>query len=144
MHNFVKKVIFVKHLFKSELYFGHILQYFDNISSIYKLNPLLQSNTKVLFSPSSYTKMFCSDERLIFVIPIPHVIIPTNSLYIFSTLFNFRLFPHFLKNKCQCFVQIVQNRNLSVLIDFKRFEIKTYTPVYHKYISRTGKVIRVV
>ena len=36
-----------------------------NIGSIYKIEPLLQLITKVLFAPTSYTKIFDRDKHLI-------------------------------------------------------------------------------
>ena len=65
MRSFEIEVVFVKHLFKSDLYFGHILQCFDNIDLIQKIEPLLQLNNKVLFSLLSSAKLFGSNDRLI-------------------------------------------------------------------------------
>ena len=65
MCGFEIEVVFVKHLFKSDLYFGHIYRYFDNIGSIYKIEPCWHFTNRVLFAPTSYTNMFGSDERLI-------------------------------------------------------------------------------
>ena len=45
--------------------FGNILRCFEHIGSIYKIEPLLHFNNKVLFARTSYTKMFGSNERLI-------------------------------------------------------------------------------
>ena len=47
------------------VYFSHIWRWLHHIGLIYKIELLLQVNNNVLFAPTSYTKMFCSEERLI-------------------------------------------------------------------------------
>ena len=57
MLSFEIEVIFMKHLFKSDLlYFAHIYICFENIGFIYKIELLLQLNNKMLFVTTSYTK----------------------------------------------------------------------------------------
>ena len=45
--------------------FGHIYWHFDNIDFIYKIEPLWHFSNKVLFAPTSHTKIIGSDSRLI-------------------------------------------------------------------------------
>ena len=79
---------------------------------IYKIESLLHFTNKVLFAPTSYAKMFCSDERLIqfclyLVIPINFEIYMKN-LYIGYINVEIRLFRFFYE-------EIFTNGNHSTL-----------------------------
>ena len=66
MHSFEIEVIFVKHLLRHNCILVTLNDVLTMcIGPIYKIEQLLQCNNKVLVSPSSYTKMFGSDEHLI-------------------------------------------------------------------------------
>ena len=56
------EVIFVKHLFKLDLYFSHIKRSSGHFGSIYKIEPRLKT---ALWTPTSYAKMFGNNDRLI-------------------------------------------------------------------------------
>ena len=54
MRSFEIEVVFVKNFLKLDLYFGHISRCFENIGSIYKIEPILHFTNKVLFAPTSF------------------------------------------------------------------------------------------
>ena len=65
MCSFEIEIIFVNHSLKLDLYFAHIKRCFEQIGSIYKIEPVWHFTNKMLFAPTSYEKMFYRDKRLI-------------------------------------------------------------------------------
>ena len=60
------------------MFWPHLTMFSQYIGSIYKIEPLLNFTNKVCFAPTSYAKMFGSDERLIqFWLPLyPMLLFP--------------------------------------------------------------------